>query len=152
MQFRGQARLSTWLTTIVINSARMQLRRRRANYVSLDQEYGEDGLTLSERLPDCRPDPEEVCSRSEAHCRLLKLSEQLSPTLRRAFQLRDLDGLTTTETACLLGVPEGTVKAQLARARLKLSRIVHGKPRRRPPQSCSSDHQSSESHRLEQHH
>jgi RNA polymerase sigma-70 factor (ECF subfamily) len=151
-QFRGQARLSTWLTTIVINSARMQLRRRRVTYLSLDQEVGEESLALSERLPDSRPDPEDVCSRSEAHGRLLKLSEQLSPTLRRAFQLRDLDGLTTAETAGLLGVPEGTVKAQLARARLKLSRIVHGKPRRQRPQSRSSDHLSSESQRIEQHH
>jgi RNA polymerase sigma-70 factor (ECF subfamily) len=151
-QFRGQARLSTWLTTIVINSARMQLRRRRVTYLSLDQEVGEESLALSERLPDSRPDPEDVCSRSEAHGRLLKLSEQLSPTLRRAFQLRDLDGLTTAETAGLLGVPEGTVKAQLARARLKLSRIVHGKPRRQRRQSRSSDHLSSESQRIEQHH
>jgi len=151
-QFRGQARLSTWLTTIVINSARMQLRRRRVTYLSLDQEYGEESLALSERLTDSRPDPEDVCSRSEAHGRLLKLSLQLSPTLRRAFQLRDLDGLTTAETAGLLGVPEGTVKAQLARARLKLSRIVHGKPRRQRPHSRSSDHLSSESQRIEQHH
>jgi RNA polymerase sigma-70 factor (ECF subfamily) len=151
-QFRGQARLSTWLTTIVINSAKMQLRGRRATLVSLDQKYGEESLALSERLPDSRPDPEEVCSRSEAHSRLLKLSEQLSPTLRTAFQLRDLDGLTTAETARLLGVPEGTVKAQLARARLKLFRIVHGKPRRQRRQSCSSDVLSLESRRIEQHH
>lgn len=151
-QFRGQARLSTWLTTIVINSAKMQLRRRRVTYVSLDQEYGKESIALSERLPDSRPDPEEVCSRSEAHSRLLELSEQLSPTLRRAFQLRDLDGLTTAESARLLGVPEGTVKAQLLRARLKLSRIVHGKPRGQRPQSCSDDHLFSESHTIEQHH
>ena len=151
-QFRGQARLSTWLTTIVINSARMRLRRRRVTYVSLDQEDGKESLALSERLPDSRPDPEEVCSRSEAHSRLLKLSEQLSPTLGRAFQLHDLDGLTTAETANLLGVPEGTVKAQLLRARLKLSRIVHGKPRGQRLQSCSDDHLFSESHTIEQHH
>jgi RNA polymerase sigma-70 factor (ECF subfamily) len=48
------------------------------------------------------------------------LLRQLSPTLRRAFQLRELDGLTIRETANVLGVAEGTVKAQLARARTKL--------------------------------
>jgi hypothetical protein len=48
------------------------------------------------------------------------LLRQLSPTLRRAFQLRELDGLTIRETANVLGVAEGTVKAQLARARAKL--------------------------------
>src|ERR1700684_2087285 len=60
-QFRGQAQLSTWLTTIVTNAARMQLRRRRGSYLSLDEEQGEDGLTFSEQLPDSRPSPEEVC-------------------------------------------------------------------------------------------
>ena len=49
-QFRGQAQLSTWLTTIVTNAARMQLRRRRGSHLSLDEQQGEDGLTLSERL------------------------------------------------------------------------------------------------------
>jgi RNA polymerase sigma-70 factor (ECF subfamily) len=48
------------------------------------------------------------------------LLRQLSPTLRRAFQLRELDGLTIRETANVLGVAEGTVKAQLDRARTKL--------------------------------
>src|SRR5712671_1616454 len=59
-QFRGQAQLSTWLTTIVTNAARMQLRRRRGSYLSLDEEQGEDGLTFSERLADSKPSPEEV--------------------------------------------------------------------------------------------
>src|SRR5580692_7348888 len=48
-QFRGQARISTWLTTIVTNAALMKL-RRRDSYLSLDEEHGEEGLTFSERL------------------------------------------------------------------------------------------------------
>jgi RNA polymerase sigma-70 factor (ECF subfamily) len=56
-QFRGQAQLSTWLTTIVTNAARIKL-RRRDRYLSLDKEQGEDGLTFSERLPDSKPSPE----------------------------------------------------------------------------------------------
>jgi RNA polymerase sigma-70 factor (ECF subfamily) len=127
-QFRGQAQLSTWLTAIVTNAARMQLRRRRGSCLPLEQQQGEDGLTLSERLPDSRPGPEETCSTSEAHALLISAVKQLSPTLRATFQLRDIDGLTTKETACLLGVPEGTVKAQLARARAKLARIMWFKP------------------------
>jgi RNA polymerase sigma-70 factor (ECF subfamily) len=59
-QFRGEAQLSTWLTTIVTNAARMQLRRRRGS-LSLDEEQGEDGFPFSERLPDSKPSPEEVC-------------------------------------------------------------------------------------------
>jgi len=132
-QFRGQAQLSTWLTTIVINAARMKL-RRRDSYLSLDQEQGEDGLTFSERLPDSKPSPEQFCSAAEARYQLVEGVRQLSPKLRRTFQLRDIDGLTTKEAALVLGIPHGTVKAQLARARAKLARIVHPNPiRRRPP-------------------
>ena len=83
-QFRGQAQLSTWLTTIVTNAARMQLRRRRGSYLSLDEQQGEDGLTLSERLPDSKPGQEEVCSAAELHDRLIDGVKQLSPTLRFA--------------------------------------------------------------------
>src|ERR1700737_3594748 len=54
-QFRGQAQLSTWLTTIVTNAALMKL--RRDGYLSLDEEQGEDGFTFSERLPDSKPSP-----------------------------------------------------------------------------------------------
>lgn len=132
-QFRGQAQLSTWLTTIVTNAARMQLRRRRGTYLSLDEEQGEDGLTLSERLADSRPDQEEVCSAAELHERLIDGVKQLSPTLRRAFQLRHIEGLTPKEAARVLGVPEGTVKAQLARARVKLAGIMNLTPARRRP-------------------
>jgi RNA polymerase sigma-70 factor (ECF subfamily) len=126
-QFRGQAKLSTWLTTIVTNAARMQL-RRRGSYLSLDQEQGEDGLTFSERLPDLKPSPEEVCSTAETRDRLVDGVKQLSPKLRKTFQLRDIDGLTTKEAAFVLGVPQGTVKAQLARARAKLAGIIRVRP------------------------
>src|ERR1700691_2076846 len=129
-QFRGQAKISTWLTTIVTNAARMQLRRRRG-HLSIDEQQGEDGLTFSDRLSDSRPSPEEVCSTFEAHDRLVNGVKQLSPALRRAFQLRDIDGLTTKEAALVLGVAEGTVKAQLARARAKLAGIMQIMPARR---------------------
>jgi RNA polymerase sigma-70 factor (ECF subfamily) len=127
-QFRGQARISSWLTAIVTNAARMQLRRRRGVYLSLEQQEPEDGLVLSERLAASEPGPEELCRTSEARARLLKGVRQLSPPLRRAFQLRGIDGLTTKETSDALGIPEGTVKAQLARARMKLARFMTAKP------------------------
>lgn len=136
-QFRGQAQLSTWLTTIVSNAARMQLRRRRGSYLSLDEEQGEDGLTFSERLPDSKPSPEEVCATAEARDRLVEGVKQLSPKLRQAFQLRDIDGLTTKEAALVLGVPQGTVKAQLARARAKLAGIIRAKPVRQRSRTYS---------------
>ena len=138
-QFRGQAQISTWLTTIVTNAALMKLRQRRGVWLSLEQLNREDGLTFSEVLPDSRPDPEEICVSSDAHNRLLAIANSLSPSLRRTFQLRDIDGLSTRETARLLGVPEGTVKAQVARARGKLARMLHGMPRRSRSRTLSSN-------------
>jgi RNA polymerase sigma-70 factor (ECF subfamily) len=130
-QFREEAQISTWLTVIVTNAARMQLRRRpRYHHISLDEPIGEDReYVLSEQLPDHGPSPEQQCRDSELRACLKELLPQLSVPLRRTFQLRELDGLTTSETAHLLGVAEGTVKAQLARARAKLTvlmrRVVH---------------------------
>ena len=125
-QFKGQAQMSTWLTAIVINSARMQLRRRpRQIHLSLDERFGEEQeYSLSEQLAHWGPSPEDECQRSELRGRLLQFLTELSPPLRKAFQLRELDGLTTREAAHVLGVADGTVKAQLARARAKLKRLL----------------------------
>jgi RNA polymerase sigma factor (sigma-70 family) len=62
-QFRGQARMSTWLTTTVVNSARMQLRRRsRYTHLSLDEKFGnEEQYSVPEQLSDCAPSPEDEC-------------------------------------------------------------------------------------------
>jgi RNA polymerase sigma-70 factor (ECF subfamily) len=125
-QFKGQAQMSTWLSAIVANCALMQLRRRPwPIHLSFDEQFGEEQeYSLSERLADSAPSPEEECRQSELRARLKQFVSHLSPCLRRAFQLRELDGLTTSETATILGVPEGTVKAQLARARAKLIRLM----------------------------
>ena len=125
-QFKGQAQMSTWLTAIVTNCARMQLRRRpRQTHLSLDEQFGEEQeYSLSERLADRGPSPEDECRSAELHGRLMQFVEQLSPPLRKAFQLRDVEGLTTSEAAHILGVAEGTVKAQVARARAKLRQLM----------------------------
>jgi RNA polymerase sigma-70 factor, ECF subfamily len=138
-QFKGQAQMSTWLVAIVSNCARMQLRRRpRQIHMSLDDQFGDQqGYTLSERLVHCGPSPEEQYRRAELHECIMQFAEELSPTLRRAFQLRTFDGFTTSEAAHTLGVVEGTVKAQVARARTKLTRLVrrahHVQPRHLRP-------------------
>jgi RNA polymerase sigma-70 factor, ECF subfamily len=125
-QFRGQAQVSTWLVAIVSNCARMQLRRRpRKIHVSLDQQFGdEQGHMVSERLVHGGPNPEEEYREAELRERLVQFAEELPPALRRAFHLRELDGLTTGEAAQILGVAEGTVKSQLARARTKLTGLM----------------------------
>jgi RNA polymerase sigma-70 factor (ECF subfamily) len=125
-QFRGQAQISTWLTTIVLNCARLQLRRRlRHVQVSLDECSADlPPASVSERLADHRPNPEDESAESELSARLTHLHSYLSPTLRRTFQLRDVDGLSIRETARILGVPTGTVKAQSARARKRLKELM----------------------------
>ena len=125
-QFKGQAQMSTWLTAIVINSARMQLRKRpRQIHLSIDERFGvEQEYSLSDQLADLRPGPEDKFQSSELRGRLMEFLSELSPPLRKAYQLRELDGLTTREAAHVLGVADGTVKAQLARARTKLKRLL----------------------------
>jgi RNA polymerase sigma-70 factor (ECF subfamily) len=125
-QFKGQAQMSTWLTAIVINCARMQLRRRpRHIHLSIDERFGEEQeYSLSEQLADWGPSPEDECQKSEMRGHLMHLVAELSPPLRKAFQLREVEGLTTREAAAILGVADGTVKAQLARARTKLKRLL----------------------------
>ena len=128
-QFKGQAQMSTWLTAIVTNCARMQLRKRlRQTHFSLDeQSQGGREYSWSERLADRGPSPEDEYWKSEMRARITQFAAKLSPPLRKAFQLRDLDGLSTSEAARILGEPEGTVKAQLARARAKLRRVIPGR-------------------------
>jgi RNA polymerase sigma-70 factor, ECF subfamily len=129
-QFRGQAKMSTWLTTIVINSARMKLRRRlTAVQLALDETDGQQDL-LEDIVSDTQPGPEEAYRVREIAETLAHATSRLSPTLRTTFQLRDIDGLSIRETADLLGVPTGTVKARLARARVRL-REAMGKSIRR---------------------
>jgi len=125
-QFRGEAQMSTWLTTIVINSALMKLRRRpRQLHIPLDAPARErEHRAFSDAIPDHQPNPEEVCQRWELAQWLARLSDRLSPTLRRTFQMRDVDGLSIRETAKRLGVPHGTVKGRVARARAHLKQMV----------------------------
>jgi RNA polymerase sigma-70 factor, ECF subfamily len=127
-QFRGDAQLSTWLTTIVINCARMHLRKRsRYIHVSLDSRIGdEQEHLLSETLVDHRPSPEDECHKAWATARLIESAARLSPTLRRTFHLRYVDHLSVCETARVLGLPIGTVKAQTARARAKVLKSIRG--------------------------
>jgi RNA polymerase sigma-70 factor, ECF subfamily len=127
-QFKGKAKMTTWLTSIVTNSALTQLRRRpRRPHLSLDEQLVEEqGYFVSDRLADARPNPEDECINSNLQRHLMHLVTELSPTLRQAIQLHDLDGLTTSDAARILGVPEGTLKAGVSRARSKLRRLMCG--------------------------
>ena len=77
-QFRGDAQLSTWLTTIVINCARMHLRKRsRYIHVSLDSRIGdEQEYPLSDTLVDHRPNPEDECHKALRECAVDRVSSK----------------------------------------------------------------------------
>lgn len=121
-QFKGKASMATWLTSIVTNSALTKLRRRpRRPHVSLDERLAnEEGYFPWDTLADSRPSPESECIKSEMRRNLMQSVKGLSPLLREAVQLHDLGGLSTREVANILGVPDGTVKARVSRARSKL--------------------------------
>jgi RNA polymerase sigma-70 factor (ECF subfamily) len=142
-EFRGDSQMSTWLTAIVCNCARMRLRRRSGRqYVSLEDRIGEEKqFSLSERLTYHGPSPEDACRGSELATRVAALLPRLSPSLRNAFELRDLKGLTTTEAARILGVAEGTLKAQLCRARIKLGTLMGRIPDRQRPRAVAKSNQ-----------
>jgi len=147
-QFRGQARMSTWLTAIVVNSARMELRKRlRCVHVALDEEGREHGdYPILEQLSARGQNPEEACRQSELAKQVVQFAEQLSPPLRRAFRLRELDGLSIRETANVLGVTEGTVKARLARARSKLRHQMREKLDRKRSDARPPSHRHGDDH------
>ena len=124
-QFKGRAKMSTWLTAIVINSARMKLRRRLPQVqVALDEPCGEQSLPPADMVSDTRPGPEELYRKRQIAETLAYATLRLSPVLLTTFRLRDVDGLSIRETAQFLGVPTGTVKARLARARRRLRQVI----------------------------
>lgn len=127
-QFRGQSKMSTWLAAIVQNSARMQLRSRlRHVHIPLDEPIREvEEHSFSQRLADRRPSPEDEYRNTELGSRLTHFQAQLTPTLQKTFQLRDIDGLSIREAARILAIPHGTVKARSARARKKITKLMRG--------------------------
>lgn len=125
--FEGRAQMSTWLTAVVINAVRMQIRRRpRGQMLSLDRSPKEDqSTTLFELLVDPRPTPEQTVEQRQFRQIITKLTNGLPPHQRAALLLRQQDCFSLKETALILGVPVGTVKAQLARGRAKLIERFH---------------------------
>jgi RNA polymerase sigma-70 factor, ECF subfamily len=125
-RFEGRSQLSTWLTRIVVNAALMRLRSVRAHESesidALAMQHGFD--RFSDMLVDGCPNPEEVCARREQRRILNQGLQGLSMSQRRALSLHDLQGMSTQEAAEELGLPVGTVKSQIHRARRKLSEQV----------------------------
>ncbi len=125
-RFEGRSQFSTWLTRIVINAGLMRLRSRRAKpVVSLDEQLAaDDDLTFADQLRDNAPNPEQLCAQTEFRGIVNRNLDTLSPVLRSAFVLREVQGLSTQEAAETLGISEGTLKARLHRAKRQLTDLV----------------------------
>jgi RNA polymerase sigma-70 factor, ECF subfamily len=127
-QFKATAKMTTWLTTIVTNSALTQLRRRpRHSLVSLNEQLNEEqDYFLSDTLADARPNPENECASLESHGFLMQFLSELSPSLQQAIRLRYLEGLSVGEASRMLEVSVATMKSRLWRARAQLKQMMSG--------------------------
>jgi RNA polymerase sigma-70 factor (ECF subfamily) len=120
-QFDGRSKLSTWLYRIATNEALMALRRQGPDLISTDESFETDeGEQEPVQITDWCCLPEKEFMSAEAQRYLDKAIDRLSPSLRAVFVLRDIEGLSTQETAEVLNLSETAVKTRLSRARLQL--------------------------------
>ena len=110
-QFLGRARFSTWLTRIAVNEA-LHRRKRRSRFTAIDE--------IEQTLEAPGPGPERGAVDGELRRVLEAAIDQLPEDFRTVFMLRDVEGLSTAETAQTLDIAEETVKTRLHRARRKL--------------------------------
>jgi len=119
--FQGNSKFYTWLVRIAVNEALMKLRKRKSDRsVSLDEQLdtGEDLVAREVAVWD--GSPEDRYSQEEIRGILEAAIATLEPIYRVVFQLRDVEELSTEETADALGISVPAVKSRLLRARLQL--------------------------------
>lgn len=118
--FKGDSRFYTWLVRIAVNEALMKLRRRHSGEFSIDQELPGDEDLMPRELDDWGPTPEERYQQVQMQEILSEAIDKLEPEYRIVFILRDVEELSTEDTAELLGLSITATKSRLLRARLKL--------------------------------
>jgi RNA polymerase sigma-70 factor (ECF subfamily) len=119
--FQEQSKFYTWLVRIAVNEALMRLRRRRPErMVSLDEEVKTEEDSMPREVADWSPNPEQQYSQAELKDILTRTIQGLPSSFRTVFVLRDVEGLSTEETAEALDLSIPAVKSRLLRARLQL--------------------------------
>jgi len=117
-----------WITTLARNLLVDHFRRTRLDRAtdSLDASLSsdEDGATYADRLADPRPSQEAHAAGLELKVRIQQALAQLSPELREAVVLRDLEDMDYKDIAQVLRIPEGTVKSRISRGRGELARLL----------------------------
>jgi RNA polymerase sigma-70 factor, ECF subfamily len=122
--FVGKSSFSTWLTRVTINESLMLLRKNRGSReVLIDDLNGSEDTATTLEVPDSTPDPEASYSQSEWAGMLSSAMNELTPGMRKAIQLRELDERSTEETARIMGISVGAVKAQVFHGRKKLREV-----------------------------
>src|SRR5512142_106414 len=120
-QFQGQSKFYTWLVRIAVNEALMRLRRRRPErMVSLDEDVKTEEDSMPREIADWSPNPEQQYNQAELKDILSRTIQGLPTSFRTVFVLRDVEGLSTEETADALGLSVPAVKSRLLRAPLQL--------------------------------
>src|SRR5258705_9496235 len=120
-QFQEQSKFYTWLVRIAVNEALMKLRRRKPERtVSLDEEIKTEDDSVPREVADWSPNPEQMYNQAELREILTRTIQGLPPGFRTVFVLRDVEGLSTEETAQALELSIPAVKSRLLRARLQL--------------------------------
>ncbi len=125
--FNGDSRFSTWLSRIAINAALMKLRKKHRLWdVSLDEPAeGEESSSRIE-VEDDGLNPEQLYAEKEQQRILSEAMNHLTPGMRKAIELRELDERSTEETARVMGISVGAVKARVFHGRRKLrERLNH---------------------------
>jgi RNA polymerase sigma-70 factor (ECF subfamily) len=126
-EFRGDAKFSTWLITIALNLARNELKRdKRRQTISWDDVVPQDAHTHDDTAAPlvAWENPHDVLEQKELRALLDAALEQLPPKYRMVFVLRDIEGLSTEETAKALGLSETAIKSRAARARLAMRKYL----------------------------
>src|SRR5215469_11734019 len=120
-QFQGNSKFYTWLVRIAVNEALMKLRRRKTSKtVSIDEDVETEDGSMPREVADWGPNPEQLYGQSELGDILQKTIQGLPQSFRTVFVLRDIEGLSTEETAEMLNLSVPAVKSRLLRARLQL--------------------------------
>jgi len=120
-QFQGNSKFYTWIVRIAVNQALMKLRKRKSDRaVSLDEQLDTGEDTVAREIAAWDENPEQRYSREELNQILTTAVDDLTPIYRAVFVLRDIEELSTEETAEALNLSVPAVKSRLLRARLQL--------------------------------
>lgn len=123
-RYQTISKFSTWIHTIAINLCRNELKKRKVQVYSLEGMAHNDDEKIRIDIADHSTKPDIVYERKEIENIVLRAVDSLPEHFKVPLILRDIQGLTYEEIEQILGIPEGTVKSRINRARLKVKEII----------------------------